>query len=97
MDRKERREKMFAELAMTRHFTESDVAVAAINRVDSLLRETPVLECDVGTPEEQFERFGKFCSARQCAQCDYKDIPTALGCVLHWMARIRIRREGGGE
>lgn len=95
MDIKERRGMMFAELAMARHFTESGVAVEAINRVDSLLREVPVRECDVGTPEEQLKRFGKFCSAQQCAQCDYKDIPTTLGCALHWMARIR--REGGGE
>lgn len=96
MDMKERRGKMFAELAMARHFTESDVAVAAIDRVDSLLRETPVRECDVGTPEEQFQRFMRFCAAQSCASCRYRAEPSSLRCMLNWMLEPR-NAEGGGE
>lgn len=95
MDMKERREMMFAELAMARHFTESDVAVAAVNRVDSLLREVPTRECDVGTPEEQYKRFRRFCFARHCSSCPYNSQPSTLMCVVRWMTDPHM--EGGGN
>lgn len=95
MDMKERREKMFAELAMARHFTESDVAVAAINRVDSLLREAPVRECDVGTPEEQFDRFARFCNANTCRSCRYHSTTSTMRCIVCWM--LKPWNAEGGE
>lgn len=96
MDMKERREKMFAELAMARHFTESDVAVTAVNHVESLLRETPVRECDVGTPEEQLERFEEFCGTNVCGFCRYRSAPDTRSCLVNWMLGPR-NAEGGEE
>ena len=40
--------------------------------------------CDVGTPEEQVERFNKFCFPIKCSECQlYKD-EYLYTCILRW-------------
>ena len=41
--------------------------------------------CDVGTPEEQVERFQWFCDTRPCDRCTLKNKGSAIhDCAIHW-------------
>ena len=41
--------------------------------------------CDVGTVEEQIERFQRFCGTRPCDGCTLKNkVNETLDCAIHW-------------
>ena len=49
----------------------------------------PARNCDVGTAEEQFERYEKFCDSHKCADGSTVCSPRCplyktLHCALHW-------------
>lgn len=47
----------------------------------------PLRNCDVGTAEEQAERFKAFCNSYplMCGGCPLKDVGSVYGdCVIHW-------------
>ena len=45
----------------------------------------PPRNCDVGTPEEQVERFQWFCDTRPCDGCTLKNkVNETLDCAIHW-------------
>ena len=45
----------------------------------------PPRNCDVGTPEEQAERFQWFCDTRPCDCCTLKNKANeTLDCAIHW-------------
>ena len=47
---------------------------------EALLAE-PIRNCDVGTAEEQYRRFLKFCHGANCSKCPVHD---ARSCKLAW-------------
>lgn len=88
----ERLEGIRADLAMARHFANSDIAVHAVERVEAALAaEVSVVprECDVGTPVEQAERYRRFCNSFiRCDDCPLSRAASALDanvpCALAW-------------
>ena len=51
---------------------------------ESALAVTP-RNCDVGTAEEQAERFQWFCDTRPCDRCTLKNKGSAIhDCAIHW-------------
>ena len=45
----------------------------------------PPRNCDVGTTDEQVERFQWFCDTRPCDCCKLKDkVNETLDCAIHW-------------
>lgn len=52
--------------------------------IQSMLEKFPLRNCDVGTPEEQHERFAAFC--KEVDECAYCAIPglTSGECALLW-------------
>lgn len=77
------------------HLTEDD-AEKYLAIVDAALSK-PVLNCEVGTPEEQSDRFRKYCQWEQCnfwtslkgeacAFCPLKGIgKESAPCIIHWL------------
>jgi hypothetical protein len=43
----------------------------------------PVRNCDVGTAEEQTERFGEFCNSNQCSSCPCR-FNSKNNCAIRW-------------
>ena len=56
----------------------------------------PPRQCDVGTPEEQRERFKAFCRDRQYGLCDDCPIPKKGFCTLQW-AQMPYKAEEGED
>ena len=45
----------------------------------------PPRNCDVGTTDEQVERFKGFCDTRPCDGCTLKNkVNETLDCAIHW-------------
>ena len=45
----------------------------------------PPRNCDVGTVEEQIERFQRFCGTRPCDGCTLKNkVNETIDCAIHW-------------
>ena len=45
----------------------------------------PPRNCDVGTTDEQVERFQWFCDTRPCDGCTLKNkVNETLDCAIHW-------------
>ena len=57
--------------------------------------EEPLRNCDVGTAEEQAERFFKFCTPKRCDECKSHEDDSFYGCVLRWCQMPY--EEGGAE
>ena len=57
--------------------------------------------CDVGTAEEQAERFDKFCDEqcmKSCKACPvYKEMTTDIECFAKWAQTPYAAEEGGTE
>lgn len=85
---RERLENVRADLAMARHFANSDIAVHAVERAEAALAagESALRECDVGTLDEQTGRFRRFCSAfAACRECPFRETASTIPCELAWM------------
>ncbi len=55
----------------------------------------PARNCDVGTAEEQTERFKLFCRKRECVTCELnRRSPFRFGCFSVW---AQMPYEEGGE
>ena len=52
----------------------------ALDKAKSALAE-PIRNCDVGTAEEQYKRFLKFCHGANCSKCPVHD---AVNCKFAW-------------
>lgn len=95
MNRK-RLEGVRADLAMARHFANSDIAVHAVERAEAALaaEESELRECDVGTMNEQADRYRRFCSSfARCRDCLFGSAANALGatnvpCAIAWMHMV---------
>lgn len=60
----------------------------------------PPRNCEVGTPEEQAQRFGEYCHAEVCKRKKCKTRPKALfidACALEWAQMPYEAEEGGAE
>ena len=56
----------------------------ALDKAKAALAEPP-RNCDVGTAEEQAERFQWFCDTRPCDRCTLKNKGSAIhDCAIHW-------------
>lgn len=89
MDKKDL-EGIRADLAMARHFANSDIAVHAVERVEAALavEEATLRECDVGTVNEQAGRYRRFCRAfTRCRDCPFGG-DANVPCVLAWAHRL---------
>lgn len=69
---------------------------SAIIRMRNALSANPIRNCDVGAPEEMFERFERFCFThrsieRCCADCPLNGEPC---CELAW-AQTPYKKNGG--
>lgn len=94
MNRK-RLEGIRADLAMARHFANSDIAVHAVERAEAALAAegSGLRECDVGTMNEQAERYRHFCSAfARCRDCPFGSAANGIDgnvpCALAWMLTV---------
>ena len=55
-------------------------------RIDNIVKNAlgePVLNCEVGTAEEQRYRFLNFCNSHRCSSCPVCH-EAIHGCALHW-------------
>ena len=60
-------------------------AVREAHEVVNAALDEPPRNCDVGTPEEQVERFQWFCDTRPCDGCTLKNkVNETLDCAIHW-------------
>ena len=64
------------------HMTEND-AKDCLAVIETAISEPP-RNCDVGTEEEQRERFFKFCTPQRCDECKSHEDDSFYGCVLRW-------------
>ncbi len=56
----------------------------------------PLRQCDVGTPEEQQNRFNRFC--RPCADgCPFLECRTIVECAIKWAQMPYEAEEGGAK
>ena len=56
-----------------------------IERWSEAALSAPPRNCDVGTVEEQVERFQWFCDTRPCDGCTLKNkVNETLDCAIHW-------------
>ena len=63
--------------------------------VDAALS-APPRQCDVGTPEEQQNRFNRFC--RPCADdCPFLECRTIVECAIKWAQMPYEAQEGGAK
>lgn len=73
-----------------------------ISIVQAALAE-PIRNCDIGTAEEQEERFHAFCNrhtvedAQHCNGCPINNIQTEADCVFVWAQMPYDETEGGAE
>jgi hypothetical protein len=44
----------------------------------------PLRNCDVGSAQEQVERFSKFCLYRKCSECQFHEDGDFFECVVRW-------------
>ena len=62
-----------------------DVACGIISSTAKAAISAPPRNCDVGTVEEQIERFQRFCGTRPCDGCTLKNkVNETLDCAIHW-------------
>lgn len=54
-----------------------------IKIIDEALAE-PLRNCDVGTAEEQEERFSEFCLTRKCIECQLYKTEEFFQCGVRW-------------
>lgn len=94
MDMK-RLEGIRADLAMARHFANSDIAVHAVERAEAALaaEESMLRECDVGTVNEQADRYLLFCRRfTRCRECPFGSAANAANanvpCTIAWMHTV---------
>lgn len=76
----------------------SPTKAGALDRIYELANAAlsePPRNCDVGTPEEQRERFKAFCRDRQHGSCDGCPIPKKGFCTLQWAQAPDEAEEGG--
>ena len=68
--------------------TEDAHLLGYLNQIESWAEDalsTPPRNCDVGTVEEQIERFQRFCGTRPCDGCTLKNkVNETLDCAIHW-------------
>lgn len=60
----------------------------------------PVKNCDVGTAEEQAERFAEYCDSEVCKRRRCKTQAKALcieRCALAWAQKPYVGKEGGAK
>lgn len=60
----------------------------------------PSRQCDIGTPEEQAERFARYCGTEVCKRKRCKTRPKALvidSCALCWAQTPYEAQEGGAH
>jgi hypothetical protein len=72
-------------------------AQEALNKAESALAE-PLRNCDVGTAEEQYQRWDKYCNSfgTQCDKCDLNcnvHFDLTAKCFAHW-AQMPYEKEG---
>lgn len=81
-----------------RNITERDTEVRAdVNEIVDVCRAAlaaPARNCDVGTKEEQKERFKAFCEERDCYKCPFY---RNSDCPLEWALAPFAKAEGGEE
>ena len=80
-----------------------NLAREAFDQIDDLAIEAliaPPRNCDVGTADEQSERFDKFCDEqcmKSCKSCPvYKEMTTDIECFAKW-AQMPYEEEREGE
>ena len=68
--------------------TEDAHLLGYLNQIESWAEDAlaePPRNCDVGTAEEQIERFQWFCGTRPCDGCTLKNkVNETLDCAIHW-------------
>jgi hypothetical protein len=64
------------------HLTEDD-AKECLEVVDTALAE-PLKNCEVGTVEEQKQRFDAFCSRGNCDNCPFEEEGVWSNCAIRW-------------
>lgn len=68
--------------------------IAELGRVARAALAAPARNCDVGTAEEQKERFKAFCEERDCHKCPFYG---KSHCPLQWALAPFAPAEGGAE
>jgi len=67
-----------------------------IERIVAAALAAPPRNCDVGTPEEQQERFNRFC--KPCSDsCPFSECKTIVECAIKWAQTPYAAQEGAGE
>lgn len=68
-----------------------------VNIANAALSEPP-RQCDVGTAEDQFDRFAKHCIDKDCDSCEHGNRGRSLAhCALRWAQTPYEAEEGGAE
>ena len=62
---------------------EAENFLRSINEIKAALS-LPRRNCDVGTAEEQVDRFNKFCLYRKCSECQFNSDKNFLECGVRW-------------
>ena len=64
--------------------SEVELVVLNTHKLSESLKKS-LRNCDVGTAEEQAERFQWFCDTRPCDRCTLKNKGSAIhDCTIHW-------------
>ena len=64
--------------------SEVELVVLNTHKLSESLKKS-LRNCDVGTAEEQAERFQWFCDTRPCDRCTLKNKGSAIhDCAIHW-------------
>ena len=63
--------------------SEGELVVLNTNKLANEL-EKSLRNCDVGTAEEQFKRFNKFCFPIKCRECKLYTEEELYGCIFRW-------------
>ena len=64
--------------------TVTKAVIEAVNAIEDAIA-APPRNCDVGTTDEQVERFQWFCDTRPCDGCTLKNkVNETLDCAIHW-------------
>ena len=66
------------------NFSVNKAVIEAVNAIEDAIA-APQRNCDVGTTDEQVERFQWFCDTRPCDGCTLKNkVNETLDCAIHW-------------
>jgi len=67
----------------------TDAQASQIGFIQSMLIKFPLRNCDVGTPEEQYNRHDKYCRLQPtCRKCLRGDVsPMCISCFARWAQR----------